>query len=122
MSTGMTHKRTVSEEGIQYYFTYIKFKNKRVKSKYMYIVCYCLVTKLRLTLVTPWTVTCQAPLSLGFSRQEYWGGLPVPSPGDLPNPGIKPRSPALQADSLPTELLAIVNSMADSHLFSGRGD
>ena len=71
-----------------------------------------LLTKLRLTLVTPWTVTCQAPLSLGFSRQEYWGGLPVPSPGDLPNPGIKPRSPALQADSLPTELLAIVNSMA----------
>ena len=44
---------------------------------------------------TPWTVPCQAPLSMGFSRQEYWSGLPVPSPGDLPNPGIKPRSSAL---------------------------
>ena len=46
----------------------------------------------------------QAPLSLGFSRQEHWSGLPFPSPGDLPNPGIEPGSPALQADSLPTKL------------------
>ena len=46
----------------------------------------------------PWTVTCQAPLSMGFSNQEYWSGLPFPSPGDLPNPGIEPGSPALQAD------------------------
>ena len=52
---------------------------------------------------TPWTVACQAPLSMGFSRQEYLSGLPCPPPGDLPNPGIKPRFPALQADSLPTE-------------------
>ena len=42
---------------------------------------------------TPWTVAYQAPPSMGFSRQEYWSGLPFPSPGDLPNPGIKPRSP-----------------------------
>ena len=62
------------------------------------------VAKSHLTLATPWTVTCQAPLSMGFSRQEYWSGLPFPSPGDLPNPGIKPRSPASQADSLLTEL------------------
>ena len=47
---------------------------------------------------TPWTV-----LSMGFSRQEYWSGLPCPSPGDLPDPGIEPRYPALQADSLPFE-------------------
>ena len=52
--------------------------------------------------MTPWTVACQAPLSMGFSRQEYWSGLPCPSPGDLPDPGIKPASPALQA-SLPSE-------------------
>ena len=51
-----------------------------------------------LTLCDPWTVAHQAPLSMGFSRQEYWSGLPFPSPRDLPNPGIKPRSPALQAD------------------------
>ena len=44
---------------------------------------------------TPWTVVYQAPPSMGFFRQEYWSGLPFPSPGDLPNPGIKPRSPAL---------------------------
>ena len=50
-----------------------------------------------------WTVAQQAPLSMGFSRKEYWSGLPFPSPGDLPDPGIKPRSPALQADSLPSE-------------------
>ena len=49
-------------------------------------------------------VAHQAPLSMGFSRQEYWSELPFPSPGDLPDPGIKPRSPALQADSLPFEL------------------
>ena len=49
---------------------------------------------------TPWTVARQAPLSMGFSRQEYWSGLPCPPPGDLPNPGIKLSSPALQADSL----------------------
>ena len=52
---------------------------------------------------TPWTVAYQAPLSMGFSRQEYWSGLPFPSPGDLPNTGIKPRSPALQADALNSE-------------------
>ena len=52
---------------------------------------------------TPWTVAHQAPLSMGFSRQEYWSGLPFPSPGDLPNPGIEPRSPALQADTLTSE-------------------
>ena len=52
---------------------------------------------------TPWTVAYQAPQSMGFSRQEYWSGLPFPSPWDLPNPGIKPGSPALQADALPSE-------------------
>ena len=55
--------------------------------------------------VTPWTVAHQAPLSVGFSRQEYWSGLSFPVPADLPNPGIKPLLPALQADSLPAELL-----------------
>ena len=53
--------------------------------------------------VTPWTVTYQAPLSKGFSRQEYWSGLPFPSPRGLPDPGIEPGSPALQADALPSE-------------------
>ena len=52
---------------------------------------------------TPLTVAHQAPLSMEFSRQEYWNGLPYPSPGDLPDPGIEPESPVLQADSLPSE-------------------
>ena len=55
--------------------------------------------------VTPWTVAYQAPLYMGFSRQWYWSGLPFPSPGDLPDPGIETRSPALQADALPSEPL-----------------
>ena len=52
---------------------------------------------------TLWTVAYQAPPSVGFSRQEYWSGLPFPFPGDLPDPGIEPGSPALQADTLPSE-------------------
>ena len=58
-----------------------------------------LVAKSHPTLATPWTVACQGPLSMGFFRQEYWSGLPFPSPGALPDPGIEPRSPALQAYS-----------------------
>ena len=53
--------------------------------------------------VTPGTVACQAPLFMGFPRQEYWSGLPFPSSGDLANPRVEPGSPALQADSLPSE-------------------
>ena len=62
-----------------------------------------LVTKSCLTLANPWTVACQAPLSMEFSRQAYWSGLPFPSPGDLPGPGMKLESSALQVDSLQTE-------------------
>ena len=70
----------------------------QLNHKMIMCVCMCSVTKSCSTLWTPWTVACQAPLSMGFSRQEYWSGLPFPSPGDLPNPGIKftsPESPAL---------------------------
>ena len=68
---------------------------------YMYnSVCKTRVSHVQLS-VTPWTVARQAPLSMEFSRQDYWNGLPFPSPGDLPDPGIEPGSPALQADSLP---------------------
>ena len=69
------------------------------------IISGSLVAKSYLTLATPWTIACQAPLSMGFSRQEYWSGLPFPSPGDLPDPGIEPGSPALHADSLLTLFL-----------------
>ena len=62
------------------------FKNIKAQVK--------LVSRVQL-FVTPWTVAYQAPLSMGFSRQEYWSGLPLPSPGDLPNPGIEPRSSTL---------------------------
>ena len=58
-----------------------------------------LVAKSCPILVTAWTIACQGPLSMGFTRQEYWSGLPYPSPRDLPNPGIEPGSPEFQADS-----------------------
>ena len=56
-----------------------------------------------LLFATPWTVACQVPLTMKFYRQEYWSGQPFPSPKDLLNPGIEPRSPVLQADSLPSK-------------------
>ena len=65
----------------------------------------------------PGTVTHQAPLSMGFSRQEFWGGLPVPSPGDLPDPGSEPGSPTLQADSLPSEPPGKPTKGRDIHFF-----
>ena len=67
-------------------------------------VLHCLSEVSRVWLfATPWTIAHQAPPSMEFSKQEYWSGLPFPSPGDLPNPGIESRSPTLQADSLLTE-------------------
>ena len=61
--------------------------------------CFCHVR----LFATPWTVACQAPLSMGFSRQEYWRGSPCPPLGDRPNPGIEPRSPELETDALTSE-------------------
>ena len=61
-----------------------------------------LLSRVRL-LATPWTAAYQVPPPMGFSRQEYWSGLPFPSPGDLPDPGIEPRSPALESDALTSE-------------------
>ena len=63
----------------------------------------CVLNRVQL-FSTSWTVALQAPLSMGFSRQEYWSGLPFPSPKDLSDPGIKAGSPALQANNLLTEL------------------
>ena len=63
---------------------------------------------------TPWIVAYQVPLSLGFSRQEYWSGMPLPSPGNLSDPGIEAGSPALQADYLPSELLGGLRSKSCS--------
>ena len=82
------------------------------KSKFTQLATECLSTKTWLfseneshsvvsdSFASPWTVACQTPLFMEFSRQKYWSGLPCPSPGDLPNLGIEPGSPALQADSL----------------------
>ena len=78
-----------------------------ILQKFACFLCQCILDvksfgRVRL-FATPWTVAHQAPPSMEFSRQEYWSGLPFPSPGDLPDPEIKPRSPALQADALPSE-------------------
>ena len=67
----------------------------------MEYLCSCLLAQSCLILSDPMDCSHQAPLSMGFFRREYWSGLPFPLPGDLPDPGIKPMSPALQADSLP---------------------
>ena len=68
----------------------------------MGFICACML-QLCLTLCDLWTIAKQAPLSIESSRQKYWSGLPCPSPWDLPDPGTKPGSPTLQADSLPSE-------------------
>ena len=76
-------------------------RKKTVLSKLAYYLCVCvLVTQLCRTVYNP--MYCRAPLSMEFSRQEYWSGLPFPSPGDLSYPGIEPKSPKLQTDSLPS--------------------
>ena len=62
----------------------------------------CILSRVQL-FATPWTVACQATLSTGFSRQEHWSGLPCPPPGDLPDPGIEPASPALAGRFFTTE-------------------
>ena len=77
--------------------SFLKKKKKKTRNKKH-------STKFCLTLATTWTVACQAPLSMGFSRQEYWSGLPFPSPRELPDPKNWTQSLALQADALPTKL------------------
>ena len=68
---------------------------------------------------TLWTIACQAPLSMGLSRQEYWNGLPFPPPGDFPDPGIEPASPAWEAQIHPTCALGMEQqNLDDSNLFT----
>ena len=91
-------------------FTVVKRGKQPVYQWKGVCMCVCVCTRAKSlqscpTLCDPWTVACQAPLSMGFSRQEHWSGLPFPSPGDLPDPGIEHGSPALQAGSLPSEPL-----------------
>ena len=92
--THMTYIDTNTLETITLSFVTVMIMKVKVKVKSL--------SRVRL-FATPWTVAHQAPPSRGFSRQEYWSGLPFPSPGDLPNPGIEPRSPALEADALTSE-------------------
>ena len=80
----------------------IKVKKKPTTKNYYPFCKVKSLSRVRL-FSTPWTVAYQAPPFMGFSRQECWSGLPFPSPGDLPNSGIEPGSPALQADALPWE-------------------
>ena len=84
--------------------------NKHVKifSTYLVIEVVKSLSHVRL-FVTPWTVAHQTPPSMEFSRQEYWSGLPFPSPGDLSDPGIELWSPALRADALPSEPPGTIN-------------
>ena len=94
-----------SISGLAYFLTFI-------------IVMYWSLSHVQLFVIL-WTLACQASLFVEFSRLEYWNGLPSPSPRHLPNPGIKPRSPALQADSLPSELPGKPQSICSSRQYSG---
>ena len=76
-------------------------------------LCVCFLSRVQLC-VTPWTAARQAPLSLEFSRQEHWSGLPFPSPENLPDTGVKPPSPALQVNSLQSEPLGKSHSAFDA--------
>ena len=67
--------------------------------------------------MTPWSVAYQAPQSMGFSKQEYWSGLPFPSPGDLSDPGIEPGSPTLQVDALPSEPIKLQMSETENQMY-----
>ena len=80
-----------------------KIKRNSVSRVSAVLRCAPLLSQIRL-FATPWTVAHQAPLCMGFSRQEYWNGLPCPPPGDIPDPGLELGSPALQVDSLSAEL------------------
>ena len=82
-------KKDLQEVNRRLYFFLVKVKVKSLSRVRLY--------------VTPWTVAYQAPPSMGFSRQEYWSGLPFPSPGGLPDPGIEPKSSTLEADALTSE-------------------
>ena len=88
------------KRGVEYYYVinWFHFMKYSFTQKWK---CH-LLSYVRL-FVTPWTGTHQASLSMEFSRQEYWSGLPFPSPGDLPDPGMEPRSPTLKEDYLPSE-------------------
>ena len=102
-NTGLEVKSTSVTVMVQQHVTWKTFScpwevHLLIPNMGMVVVGGGLIAKSCPTLATSWTVACQAPLSMGFSRQGYWGGLPFPSPGDLPDPGIKSRSPALQAD------------------------
>ena len=96
-----THQNTNSRGIIRDLFPFLCFSSMHSKTTSVspHTLGGGLVTQLYPTLVIPWTVTCQAPLSIRFSRQEYRSGLPFPSPEDLPDSGIEPASSALQAVS-----------------------
>ena len=81
--------------------------HKQLAKLEVFIMCAGLSRSVMSDSLTPWTVACQAPLSLGFSRQEYWSGWPCPAPQDLSNPGIEPRFLAFHKKSLPSSTLEI---------------
>ena len=84
-------------------FAKLKYNHRHREQMYGQMCVSEMKSLSRVRLCDPRTVAHQAPPSMGFSRQEYWSGLPFPSPGDLPDPGIQPRFPALQTDSSPSE-------------------
>ena len=96
----------------------VVFVSAYSKANQLYVYVCILVTQSCLTLCTPWIAVRQAPLSMEFSRQEYWSGLPFPSPGDLSDPGIEPASPALAGGQFFTTEPPRKLSFANSYQFN----
>ena len=103
LARSFASKAAIMCEGNYYWLTSYNTPGTILSVSRTLCVCMCELLSCVQLFVTPWTVAHQARLSMGFPRQKYWSGLPCPSPGDLPDPVIKPGSPALQADSLPPE-------------------
>ena len=100
------------------YILIFTFLNFLILLSWVYSFCCCLVNQVvSNTFVTQWNVACHAPLSMGFPKQEFWSGLPFPSPGDLPDPGIEPTSHALAGGFFPTEPLGKPHILSNDTLF-----
>ena len=115
-------------QSTRYLLQNITILNNKTLEKYFVFHTYKMQEKVKVKslsrvqlFTTPWTVVYQASQFMGFSRQEYWSGLPLPSPGDLPDPGIEPWSPTLQADTLPSEPQGKpeISIWYKDHIFSG---
>jgi len=114
------HKHTRYTIVIHYYhyhtlMLHIRFPGRKEHWQFFFFLCACLISHVQL-FATPWTLACQLPLSMDFSRQEYWTGSPFPSPGNLPDTGIEPVSPVTHTGR---QILLPLSHLGSSNFFLG---